>query len=130
MNATLEVEPSAQRPLPSLATEPAIDRRAIHRAMHDSDAWVVELEYVDRKKKRTRRLVSPIRFLDRDRILTLCLCRQEPRQFSLKQCHSVRLIPAAEVMMPAEIVTIDEPASGELSNVKSNQTPSASKSYC
>jgi len=107
MHCTLEPKSVApSRRAAATAARPKIDHRAIRRAMHDSDAWVIELDYVDSKGLRTRRVVSPIRFLGRDRLLALCLCRQEPRQFSLNQCCNVRLIPAAEVMMPVEIKTL------------------------
>ena len=41
------------------------------------------MEYVDTKGVRTRRIVSPIRFLPSGRFLGLCLSRCEPRQFNL-----------------------------------------------
>jgi predicted DNA-binding transcriptional regulator YafY len=72
----------------------------LRRAMMDSDTFVVEMTYLDSKGNRTRRIVSPIRFVGRDRFLALCLCREEPRQFYLSRCDDVRLIPAAEVIMP------------------------------
>ena len=75
-------------------------RPKLRRAMQDSDRFVVQMEYCDKSGKRTRRIVSPIRFVGRDRFLGLCLCREEPRQFYLSRCEDVRLIPAAEVLMP------------------------------
>jgi len=68
--------------------------------MHDSDRYVVEMDYSDAKGNRTRRVVSPIRFLGRDRFLGLCLCREEPRQFYLSRCERIRLRPAETVLMP------------------------------
>jgi hypothetical protein len=47
--------------------------------------------------------VSPIRFLDGDRFLALCLSREEPRQFYVERCQNVRLAPAANFLMPVEI---------------------------
>ena len=37
-------------------------------------------------------------------ILALCLSREEPRQFYLNRCQNVRLAPAAEFLMPVEMV--------------------------
>jgi len=72
----------------------------INRAMHDSDNYVIELDYIDAKGAVTRRVVSPIRFLPGNRLLALCLCREAPRQFHLSRCSNVRLLRAEEVMMP------------------------------
>jgi predicted DNA-binding transcriptional regulator YafY len=72
----------------------------IRRAMQGSDEYVIEMQYVDAKGERSRRVVSPIRFLSSRRFLALCLCREEPRQFYLDRCSEIRLLPAAEVMMP------------------------------
>lgn len=77
--------------------------RLLRLAMHDSDRFVIELDYADAAGKRTRRVVSPIRFLGRDRFLGLCLCREEPRQFYTSRCTSARLIPAEQVQMPMPI---------------------------
>jgi len=44
------------------------------------------------------RVVSPIRFLGRDRVLGPC--RDKPRQFHLDRCQNVRLAPAADFLMP------------------------------
>jgi len=75
-------------------------RQLIYRAMHQSDDLVVTFEYCDAKGVQTQRVVSPIRFLGKDRFLALCLSREEPRQFSLERCQNVRLAPAAEFLMP------------------------------
>ncbi|WP_372897325.1 hypothetical protein [Stieleria sp.] len=84
-------------------------KNVLRRAMFDSETFVVEMVYSDSKGNRTRRIVSPIRFVGTDRFLALCLCREEPRQFYLSRCEDVRLIPAAEVIMPMPMQTI-EPA--------------------
>ena len=81
-------------------------KHLIQRAMADSDNYVIELVYSDSNGKRTRRIVSPIRFVGSMRFLGLCLCREQPRQFYLDRCAEVRLIPAAEVMMPMPMETI------------------------
>ena len=83
----------------------------LRRAMLDSDNYVVELEYLDSKGNRTRRTVSPIRFVGNYRFLGLCLCREEPRQFQLSRCTNVRLVPASEVIMPMPMVEL--PADAE-----------------
>ena len=72
----------------------------LRRAMIDSETYVVEMTYRDQKGNQTRRIVSPIRFVGGDRFLGLCLCREEPRQFYMSRCQDVRLVPAAEVIMP------------------------------
>ena len=79
--------------------------RILRRAMQDSDHYVVELDYADAKGERTHRVISPIRFVGRDRVLGLCLCREAPRQFYLSRCENVRLKPAEEVLMPMPIST-------------------------
>ena len=75
----------------------------LRKAMTDSDRYVIEMDYDDAKGNRTRRLVSPIRFMGSYRFLGLCLCREQPRQFQLNRCRNLRLVPAHEVMMPAAI---------------------------
>ncbi len=79
--------------------------RAIHYAMQCPDELVVELVYTDSNGARTRRVVSPIRFVGRDRFLGLCLCRCEPRQFQIGRCDQVRLRRAADYVMPVPIET-------------------------
>ena len=73
---------------------------AIQRAMLDSESFVIEMTYLDAKGRRTRRVVSPIRYVGRDRLLALCLCREEPRQFYLSRCQDIQLLPASDVIMP------------------------------
>lgn len=82
-------------------------KNVLRRAMLDSETFVVEMVYSDSKGNRTRRIVSPIRFVGADRFLALCLCREEPRQFYLSRCEDVRLIPAAEVIMPMPMESIE-----------------------
>ncbi len=65
-----------------------------------ADDLVVEFDYCDAKGAKTRRVVSPIRFLGQDRFLALCLSREEPRQFYLERCQNVRLARAADYLMP------------------------------
>jgi predicted DNA-binding transcriptional regulator YafY len=75
-------------------------RHLIYRAIHQSDDLVVEFDYTDAKGAQTHRVVSPIRFLGRDRFLGLCLSREEPRQFYLERCRNLRLAQAADFLMP------------------------------
>jgi len=76
------------------------DQRLIVRAMQDPDNHVVTFDYADRNGVATRRVVSPIRWLDGERFLGLCLSREHPRQFHLDRCRDVVLAPAAQFLMP------------------------------
>ena len=78
-------------------------RQLIYRAMHQPDDLVVEFDYTDAKRVNTHRVVSPIRFLGRERFLALCLSREEPRQFYVERCRNVRLEMAANFLMPVEM---------------------------
>ena len=78
-------------------------RQLIYRAMHQSDDLVVEFDYTDAHGVATHRVVSPIRFLGKERFLALCLSREEPRQFYLERCQNVRLALAADFLMPVEM---------------------------
>ena len=78
----------------------------IRRAMEDYDALVIEMEYCDSRGNRTRRIVSPIRFLGPGRFLALCLCSEEPRQFHLSRCSNVRLRGAHHFVMPVPVETL------------------------
>jgi predicted DNA-binding transcriptional regulator YafY len=71
--------------------------------MHQPDDLVIEFDYCDAKGVASHRVVSPIRFLGRDRFLALCLSREEPRQFYLQRCQNVRLESAADFLMPVEM---------------------------
>lgn len=82
----------------------------LRKAMQSPEDMVVELQYEDSKGQRTRRVVSPIRFLDKNRFLGLCLCRCEPRQFWLRRCAEVSLKQAADYVMPVPIVAIENGA--------------------
>jgi len=76
----------------------------VYRAMHQSDDLVIAFDYCDAKGARTRRIVSPIRFLGNDRFLALCLSREEPRQFHVQRCQNMRLERAADFLMPVELM--------------------------
>ncbi len=66
-------------------------RAVLAKAMQAADDYVISLDYLDSKGVLSRRIVSPIRFLAGDRLLALCLCREEPRQFYLNRCYNVKL---------------------------------------
>lgn len=74
--------------------------RILRRAMGNPDELVVEMQYADSQGRITQRTISPIRFVGSDRVLALCLCREEPRQFYLNRCSAVRLLRAEDVLMP------------------------------
>ena len=79
-------------------------RQILRRAMQQPDDLVVMLDYTDSKGVESRRVISPIRFLARDRFLALCLCREEPRQFHLERCRNARLGLASDVVMPVPML--------------------------
>ena len=83
---------------------PADIRQNIVLAMQNADDQVIELEYRDAKGAVNRRVVSPIRFVTPDRLIALCLCREAPRVFYLKNCSNVALKPAWDYVMPVEMV--------------------------
>lgn len=80
-----------------------MESRLINTAIHRSDEFVVTLDYTDAKGERTRRVVSPIRFVGENRFLALCLSRCEPRQFQLERCSNMNLRRAEEFVMPVPI---------------------------
>ena len=75
-------------------------RNLLRLAMENPEGLVVQLDYVDTKGKTTSRVISPIRILATNRLLALCLCREEPRQFHLDRCSNMRLRRAADYVMP------------------------------
>lgn len=81
-------------------------RQIISRAMRQPDDLVIMLDYIESKGVESQRVVSPIRFLARDRFLALGLCREEPRQFYLDRCRNVRLVQASDVLMPMPLVEV------------------------
>ena len=74
--------------------------------MYQTDDLVVVFDYVDVHGNASRRVVSPIRFVDNDRFLGLCLSREEPRQFHLNRCKNVRIGMAANYMMPVPLISV------------------------
>jgi predicted DNA-binding transcriptional regulator YafY len=88
-------------------------KRAVSMAMQAQDDWVLSIVYTTKDKTRTRRIVSPIRFIGQDKFEALCLCREEPRHFIFAQCEDVHLVHASEVLMPVEIEVLEGVASVE-----------------
>ena len=78
--------------------------KLIARAMRDQDNQVVELKYTDSKGTVNRRVISPIRFVNSDRFMALCLCREAPRVFYLRNCSDVSIQPAWKYVMPVKMV--------------------------
>lgn len=78
----------------------------LSQAMQSPDNLVLSMEYVDAYGVKTRRIVSPIRYLANGRFLGLCLCRCEPRQFHLSRCSKLELRPAHDFVMPVPMTTV------------------------
>lgn len=97
-------------------------RTAIAVAMRNSDDWALKVEYRDRNGQLTARYLSPIRMVGPDRMLALCLCREEPRQFHLSRCTKIELVPSAVLTMPMPIEICHETPIAELAD---NNTPSS-----
>jgi predicted DNA-binding transcriptional regulator YafY len=84
----------------SILEKTTMNRSLISKAMGLSDDLVITLEYTDSKGQRTRRVVSPIRFVSGDSFLALCLSRCEPRRFQLGRCSNIQLRRASDYVMP------------------------------
>lgn len=114
MTATLPAEaysssaPTAVKPIMPATTQPATVRIAklIERVMQQTDDLVLVLDYEGKDGSRTRRVVSPIRFVAENRFLALCLSREEPRQFYLDRCSNVRVGLSGNYVMPVEIQSL------------------------
>ena len=78
----------------------------IQKSIQRQDDLVLEFCYRDSKGKKTRRVVSPIRLIGKDRFLGLCLSREQPRQFYLTRCDSMELKPAYDYVMPVPMVEV------------------------
>ena len=83
------------------------EKRDLLFAMRDPDTWVVRLQYKDSKGVVTIRVVSPVRIED-DAVLALCLAREECRLFKLEQVSQVELVRSSDVLMPVEIITLED----------------------
>lgn len=75
--------------------------------MRQQDDLVLVFDYVDSKGLKSRRIVSPVRFLGSDRFLGLCLSREEPRQFQLSRCSHVRIDEANNYVMPVAMEVVE-----------------------
>jgi predicted DNA-binding transcriptional regulator YafY len=80
-----------------------LDLEKINKAMVAPDDFVIRMTYKDSSGVKSRRVVSPIRFINNDMLLALCLCRETPRAFKLSCCDEIELVAATEVLMPVEI---------------------------
>ena len=92
--------------LPKMRPVSDVKRRLIARVMQQTDDLVIVIEYEGKDGAVTRRVVSPIRFVGEDRFLALCLSREEPRQFYIGRCRSVRVDLAGNYIMPVEMMTL------------------------
>jgi predicted DNA-binding transcriptional regulator YafY len=97
-----------QLPLPRSGVSRAQYQSIIARVMSQSDDLVLVLEYTSKQGTLTRRVVSPIRFEGESRFLALCLSRQEPRQFVIDQCQSIRVDLAMRYVMPVELEVLED----------------------
>lgn len=82
--------------------------RKLRQAMTHHDRWVVRCEYTDQAGNTTIRIISPIRLAGPgpDRVVALCLGREEPRQFVLSRMSTVELVLASSVQMPEPVEEI------------------------
>ncbi len=92
--------------------------RTLNIAMKLEDRWVVLIVYKDQDGVRTRRHISPIRYLP-SKVEALCLGREEPRHFILDNIESIELVHASEVLMPMPIETLEKNPSVEASCIES-----------
>lgn len=107
-SAPIAVKPILPATTPPVSALPATVRIAklIERVMQQTDDLVLVLDYEGKDGSRTRRVVSPIRFVAENRFLALCLSREEPRQFYLDRCSNVRVGLSGNYVMPVEIQTL------------------------
>lgn len=77
----------------------------IRIAMDNPDEHAVEIQYRDKWGDVTTRTVSPIRWIDTKQkaFLALCTGREEPRRFESGRVLFAKLVPANEVLMPAQV---------------------------
>lgn len=81
-------------------------RKDLRRAMRDPELWAIEMAYTDAAGNRTRRVVSPIRWVSGYKFLALCLCREQPQTFCFPRCEDVERKPEADYLMPVPIVEL------------------------
>ena len=80
-------------------------RKAIQRAIDDSDDWVLSVVYEKPDGTRSRRLISPYR-IDQRFVWALCLCRADWRRFELRRLSDIRFVMAHTVLMPEKLEII------------------------
>lgn len=99
-----EQDPAAR----ALARREALRRTnaMLQCVMQQSDDLVVVFDYCDSYGRVTRRVVSPIRFLDGDRFLGLCLSREAPRQFIRERCRNMKIAAASSFVMPVPLCDV------------------------
>ena len=78
----------------------------IQQALRQQDELVLVFDYRDSKGAVTRRVVSPVRLIKGERLLALCLSREEPRQFYLNRCQNMRLAWAVNFVMPVPMIEV------------------------
>lgn len=83
-----------------------MNAKMISTAMQCPDDLVICLEYVDAQGARTRRVVSPIRYIGSQAFLGLCLSRCEPRRFQLERCSNISLARASDFVMPVDMAEV------------------------
>ena len=88
--------------------------RPLTMAMLAPDDFVLSFTYVDSKGTETHRVVSPIRFVDKDRFLGLCLSREEPRTFYIQRCTNMKIERAEEFLMPVPLEAVSPPKDATL----------------
>lgn len=81
-----------------MTTVPGLRRPMITRAMQAPDDIVAVITYRDNWGRMSRRVVSPIRWLDPGRFLAFCLERQANRTFYIGRCVDIKIAIAAEAM--------------------------------
>ena len=79
------------------------DRQKLAHAMRSPDQFVCDIVYEDRWGERTKRAISPIRFVGTKMVLALCVGREEPRIFDINNMHEVTLRSANSVLMPEPV---------------------------
>ncbi|QDV84962.1 WYL domain-containing protein [Planctomycetes bacterium TBK1r] len=101
---------SSERRDASKTKRPLTTRQKLSLAMQDPDRWACRIIYQDRDGKRTKRLISPIRWIaKKQNLLALCINREEPRHFTITGIQSVELVDASDVLMGGSTVAEAEP---------------------
>lgn len=75
-------------------------------AYNDPATFVAQITYIDQKGTVSDRAVSPMAYLDSDRIRVYCLGREGLRTLKLSRIMRVRLRLTADVLCPEAIQTL------------------------